>query len=139
MSLHKNRPWHILYTTFLLIALAACGSPPTPPPEAATPAPTEPRADTPEPAQPSPTPTTAAQTPPAPTPTPTLTPTPTAVPLPEAATPAPAASRCEGLAGQLEVQVLVGPADASRAHCHPRPGCRFAAAVVDFLLDEGGG
>jgi hypothetical protein len=28
------------------------------------------------------------------------------------ATPEPPASRCEGLAGQLEVQVLVGPADA---------------------------
>jgi hypothetical protein len=29
-----------------------------------------------------------------------------------ATTPAPAASRCEGLAGQLEIQVLVGPAEA---------------------------
>jgi hypothetical protein len=42
----------------------------------------------------------------------TPTPTPTVGLLPVATTPAPAASRCEGLAGQLEIQVLVGPAEA---------------------------
>jgi hypothetical protein len=44
--------------------------------------------------------------------TPTPTPTPTTKPLPIATTPAPETSRCQGLAGQLEVQVLVGPAEA---------------------------
>jgi hypothetical protein len=85
MSLHRDRSRHLLFALFFLLALAACGAPPPPPPEAATP--TEP-----------------------PAPTPTLTPTPAAGLLPVTTTPA--ASRCEGLAGQLEIQVLVGPAEA---------------------------
>jgi hypothetical protein len=110
MSLHRNRPRHALPALFLLITLAACDVNPTPPPEATTPAPTEPAAGKPETARPSHTPTTAAQEPLASTPTPTTTPAVGALPV--AITPAPAASRCEGLTGQLEIQVLVGPAEA---------------------------
>ena len=97
MSLHKNCPRRVLLAFFLLLALAACGVNPTPLPEAATRALTKPAADTPEMAQPSPTPTPTA--------------TPATGPLPVASTPTPVTSRCEGLAGQLEVQVLVGPAE----------------------------
>lgn len=96
MHLHKNRPCHVWFALCLLIPLAACGGTPTPVPE--TP-------------RPSPTPTTAAQEPQAPAATPTPTPTPTAEPLPLVLTPTSEASRCEGLAGQLELQVLVGPAE----------------------------
>ena len=121
MSVHKNRLHHFLFALVLMIALAACGGSPTPAPETATPTPTatETAAGTPEP--PAATPTSAAPEPPKATPTAapelpaataTPTPTPTPAPLPAATTPAPPASRCEGLAGQLEVQILVGPADA---------------------------
>jgi hypothetical protein len=110
MSLHKNRPRHVLLTVFLLITMAACGVNSTPPPEAATSAPTEPATSTPETARPSPTPTTAAQELLDSTPTPTATPT--VGPQSVTITPTPAASRCEGLTGQLEIQVLVGPAEA---------------------------
>lgn len=106
MSLHKSHTRPVLLSLVLLIALAACGVDPTPLPGAATP--TEPAASTPATERPSPTPTTAAREPPTSTPTPT----PTVVALPVATTPAPATSRCEGLAGQLEIQVLVGPAEA---------------------------
>ena len=110
MHLHKNRPWHILFAVLLLIAVAACGSKPTPPPEAPDPLASTPTS-TPEAQEPptaTPTPTPEAQEPLASTPTPT----PTVGPLPEAVTPESVVSRCEGLAGQLEIQVLVGPADA---------------------------
>ena len=94
MYLYKNRSWHVLFAVVLLIALAACGVDPTPPPEAQDPLAS--------------TPTPEAQGPLTSTPTPT----PTVGPLPVAITPASAASRCEGLTGQLEIQVLVGPAEA---------------------------
>jgi hypothetical protein len=94
MSLYNGRSWHVLLVFCLAVALSACGSSPTPTPEPPTRPPTAPAPDRP-----------ATETP---------TPTPTAAPLPAAATgtPAPPPSRCESLAGQLEVQVLVGPADA---------------------------
>lgn len=90
MHLHKNRPRHVGFALCLLIALAACGGSPTPAPPTATRVPAEPVE---------------------PSPTPTPTPTPTAGPLPVASTPTPPPSRCEGLAGQLEIQVLAGPAE----------------------------
>jgi len=108
MHLHNNRLLHVLFALFLLVALAACGGSPTPASETETPTLTETAAGTSATATPSPTPTSAVLEPAHPTPTPT----PTAAPLPVATTPAPEPSRCEGLAGQLEVQVLVGPADA---------------------------
>ena len=118
MSQHSNR----LLQAALTLVLAACGGSPTPAPEVATPSPTTSTAGTPagetpgltptpeaeEPASPTPTPTSAAEEPATPTPTPTSPPAPAS-----AATPLPAASGCEGLAGQLEIQVLVGPAEAA--------------------------
>ena len=68
----------------------------------------------------------------APTPTPTLTPTPTIV-VPLAATPSPKLeSRCADLSGTLEIQVLVGPAEA--VGLEP-----FAVGEIPFsVLPEGG-
>jgi len=91
MHLYQHRLQYVLSALVLLLALLACSLLPTPSPEAATP--TEPQAGAPEMATATPTPT----------PTPGLP--------PAATTPAPPPSRCEGLAGQLEVQVLVGPAE----------------------------
>jgi len=92
MRLHKNCPRYVSLTFLLLILLVACINP-TAAPETATPSPTEPAAGTSETATPTPTPTTVVQEPPPPTPTPNP-------------------SRCQGLAGELEVQVLVGPSEA---------------------------
>jgi hypothetical protein len=105
MRLYKHRLLHVLSALGFLIALLACSILPTPSPETATPTPTST-------ATPTPTPTTATQAAPTSAPTPTPTPTKETVPQPVPTTPAPEPSRCEGLAGQLEVQVLVGPADA---------------------------
>ncbi len=62
----------------------------------------------------SPSPTVTPTPLPSPTVPPPATPTPTATPESDVAvvTVPPAASRCEGLRGELEVQVLVGPAEA---------------------------
>jgi hypothetical protein len=119
MNLDNGHSWPILLILCLAVVLSACGSDPTPVPE--TPAPTakapEPDAPTAEAPTSTATPTLTPTWTPTPLPPPpatsTPTPTPTHAPLPAAptATPEPA-SRCEGLAGQLEVQVLVGPADA---------------------------
>jgi hypothetical protein len=99
MSLHHSRSWPVLLILCLALVLSACGGEATPEaePAAATAAETPP--PTPEPQEPA----AATSTP---------TPTPTAVPVVVPPTPQPAASRCQGLAGHLEVQVLVGPAEA---------------------------
>ena len=75
----------------LAALLAACGGTPTPETETVGPPPTS------EPSAPTATPTA----------------TPTAEPMMSPPTPTPSvASRCQGLGGALEVQVLVGPAEA---------------------------
>ena len=110
MNLHNHRAWYALLILALVVTLAACGGEATPEaeppaPSDTAPAPTQAATDT-----PTPTPTVEAQAPAAASATPT--PTPTTAPLPVATTPVPEASRCQGLAGQLEIQVLVGPAEA---------------------------
>lgn len=119
MKMHNGFSWYVVFVLCLAIIVSACGGDPTPTPEPPAPSPT------PEP--PTPTPTAPAPDPPA-TETPTFTPTsepqppstststpsptPTAGALPGTATPTSVPSRCKGLTGQLEVQILVGPADA---------------------------
>jgi hypothetical protein len=114
MSLHKGRSWSVLFVFLLVLALSACGGDPTDTSEPATLTPTAqapdiPPTDTPTPTL-TPTPTPEAQQPAAPTPTPT--PTTPSPPQQLTATPTSPPSACEGLNGQLEVKVLVGPADA---------------------------
>lgn len=111
MSLSTGRTWHILLIFCLAVALSACGGTPTPQAEPATAIPT----------------VTASAVAPTATPTATFTPTPPAEPqAPPTATRTPAepqppptathtpapASACHGLAGELEIQILVGPAEA---------------------------
>jgi hypothetical protein len=115
MNLRSGRTWCLLLVVCLVISLSACGSTPTPQPEPVPSSPTAPAPESPATATSLPGPTAEPQEPAVVTPTPTSTPTPTPTPAaaPLTATPQPtAASRCEGLAGQLEVQVLVGPAEA---------------------------
>lgn len=112
MNLYNCRLLHVLLTLCLAVAFVACGDGPTSVPDVATRRPTtaattsadetsDPTStsETREPATATPTPTSAV------VPTATATSTPTAGPLP-------AANRCEGLSGQLEIQVLAGPAEA---------------------------
>jgi hypothetical protein len=105
MTTTTCKRWLLLGALSLLLA-GACNPTPTPP--ADQPSPASPGAAT----LPSATSTAAAQ--PQATLAPTPTPTPTVVPLGAATpTPAPPASRCEGLSGELEIRVLVGPAEAA--------------------------
>jgi hypothetical protein len=101
MNLCNGRAWHILLILCLTVTLSTCGGTPTRQPVAPEPPAT---------ATPAPTPLPEPQERAAATSTPT--PTATAGTLPGVSTPASTASRCEGLTGQLEVQVLVGPAEA---------------------------
>ena len=104
---HRNsRFWKLAPIVLLAVLLVACGG--TPAPEAAT-------ATQPPPAAPSdePTATATEPVPAAEAATATPTPTPTAEPVVIPDTPTPSVvSRCQGLSGTLEVQVLVGPAEA---------------------------
>lgn len=121
MGFKTRETWIVLLVVIALaFLLAACGAPPTADVKEATTTPDS-GPDAP-PASPTPSPTaspTASPPPPPPAvttqqPPPTDTPTPT--PTPAAAihsTPAAPASRCDGLSGALELQVLVGPADAA--------------------------
>lgn len=120
MSPHSDRFLHVLLVLGLAVILVACGGSPTPVPEEAPPSPPTATVGTPAEETAAPTATSEAEEPASPTPTSeaeepaTLTPTPTSTPASASAgTPLPAASRCAGLAGQLEIQVLVGPAAAA--------------------------
>lgn len=104
MNLRNGRAWYIVLILCLATTLSACGDTPTPQAEPITSSPTAPPPESTATATSMPTPSTEPQEPAAATSTPT--PTPSAGPLPAAA------SRCEGLAGQLEVLILVGPAEA---------------------------
>lgn len=107
MKHSDTHSWRLLLVLCLVAILTSCGGSPSPEIEATNPAPT---------AEPQDTANTATPTVPAPaatTVTPTPSPTPTAEPLVLTATPSPPAfSRCQDLGGTLEVQVLVGPAEA---------------------------
>ena len=91
----------VLFTAFIL---SACGGTPTPQAEPPTSSPAAPEAESPA--------TAAPSEPEQPTATPTATPTPTPGAAPAVPTTPSESSRCAGLAGQLEIQVLVGPAEA---------------------------
>jgi hypothetical protein len=104
-----TRSWRLFFALVLAALLAACGETPAQKPETTD---QPPAGKAPSPAATA-MPTVPTMEVATATPTPTPTPTPTAEPLLGPATePAPAASRCQGLAGTLEVQVLVGPAEA---------------------------
>jgi hypothetical protein len=104
-----QRRFYLLGLTLLLVwALVGCGGSPTP----ATTATFEgisPEEDQ-STATPTPTPQPPTEEPP-PSPTPTPTPTSPVVIQPTPTSP-PLTSRCQGLAGQIEVKILVGPAEA---------------------------
>jgi hypothetical protein len=111
MKRDNARSWQMVLVLFLAGLVAACGGTPTPEPETTS------GPSTANPPLVTSTPTATS----APTATPTvlvieaatMTPTPTVKPLVQPATPTlSVASRCQGLAGTLEVQVLVGPAEA---------------------------
>lgn len=111
MKSGSARSWQMVLVLCLAGLLAACGGTPTPEAETTSQPPTA--------SIPSATSTpTATFTPTATVPvieaaTVTPSPTPTAGPVMQPPTPSPSvASRCQGLAGTLEVQVLVGPAEA---------------------------
>jgi hypothetical protein len=106
MNLRNRRAWYLSIILCLAVILSACGNTPTPQAEPPTPSPTVPEAESPATATSTPDLAEAQE----PTTTPTATPTPAPA---VAITPTPAEpSRCQGLAGQLEIQVLVGPAEA---------------------------
>lgn len=110
MGFMKTRLCLVAVTLLLVLALTACGASPTP---SATPTTEE---AGPQDAQPAATPTSSPppthppteEPPPSPTPTPTPT-SPVSIQVSPPPTPS---SRCQDLAGQIEVKVLVGPADA---------------------------
>lgn len=153
MRLYPQRRWLSLLLVALVCVVAACGSTPTPGAGEATSAPP------PEPAQPTASPTatatpttaeraspTAALTatptspdtePGTPSPTPSATPTPMAG-GPITATPKPSA--CEGLRGELEVQILVGPADAVGLEPHAVGTIPFSVTSSEppYLIQGGG-
>jgi len=107
MKINSEGFWKIALVLCLAALLAACGGS-TPTPEAATATQPPPAAPSDEPAA-----TATEPVPEAETATPTPTPTPTAEPVVIPDTPTPSVvSRCQGLSGTLEVQVLVGPAEA---------------------------
>lgn len=85
----RSPSWPLLLVSTLFLLATACTSPPTPEAAPATATPTPSPTTT-----PTPTPTVAAELPPTATPT-----------------PAPIASECVGLSGELEAQILVGPAE----------------------------
>jgi hypothetical protein len=93
MNLRNRSAWYLALVFCLVVVLSACGGTPEPETESA---PSDPTAAAPESA-------------PAATATPTPTPEPAGGLVPPTDAPA---SRCQGVAGQLEVQVLVGPAEA---------------------------
>jgi hypothetical protein len=111
MNHGNTRSWRLFLVLCLATLLAACGGTPTP---EAGPTSQPPTAKPPDAASTAPaTATTTATVPTAEAATVTPSPTPTAQSLVQPATPSPSVvSRCQGLGGTLEVQVLVGPAEA---------------------------
>lgn len=110
MNPRSGRAWYTLLLLCLAVTLSACGGTSVSQVEPSQSGPTTPAPESPAAA-------TSTATPLAPHPIATATSTSTPTPSPEppgpdAPTPPPVASRCEGLVGQLEVQVLVGPAEA---------------------------
>jgi hypothetical protein len=104
MNLRNRHARYILLTLCLAITLSACGGSPEPQAEPVTRSPT---------ALPAQSPATATSTPvPSAVPQERATATPTTAPLPDVTPQPTAASRCAGLAGSLEIQILVGPAEA---------------------------
>ena len=108
MNPRSARACYILPILCLAITLSACGGTPTPQAQPVTSSPTAAPPEVQATAASTPTPSAESQAPVAATPT--LTTAPAAVPQPTAPK---AASRCEGLVGQLEIQILVGPAEAA--------------------------
>ena len=101
MRTHNGRLFYVFFVLCMIVFLAACT--PTSAPGTTTPESAAAATDTPTPT-PSSTPTVVV----IPTATATLTPTPLSggdLTSPDEA------SRCEGLTGELEIQVLVGPAE----------------------------
>lgn len=136
---HRERWPELLVVALLAGSLAACGAPPTADVKEATATPDagvgEPPAS-PTPA-PTPTPTNVATEEPLPADTPTPTPTPVvAVQI----TPTAPASRCDGLSGTLELQVLVGPADAAGMEPFAVGSAPFAVVANQppYLIEGGG-
>jgi hypothetical protein len=109
---HGNtRSWQLFLVLCLATLLAACGGGPTPEPGTTSQPPTAESPDATSTA--TATATATATIPTAEAATVTPSPTPTAESLVQPATPSPSVvSRCQGLGGTLEVQVLVGPAEA---------------------------
>jgi hypothetical protein len=137
----------LLVVISLAVLLAACGAPPTADVKEATATPdSEPDAplasatpsSTPSPT-PSPTPPPPAVTTQEPPPTDTPTPTPTAAAAIQI-TPTVLASRCEGLSGMLELQVLVGPAAAADMEPFAVGSAPFSvvASQPPYLVQGGG-
>lgn len=113
MKQSNTRTWWPWLVLCLAALLAACGGTPAPDAGTTSQPPTAEPAEATSTATAAATPTATATVPAAETAAMTPTPTPTAEPVVLPATPSPAvASRCQGLAGTLEVQVLVGPAEA---------------------------
>ena len=112
MGFKQQRRGLLLLAVALALSLAACGNSPTPGADQATTVPptegVEPTASAPPTATPTQAPIPTEEPPPSPTPT--YTPTPAAA---IEITPPSPSSRCEGLAGDVEIQVLVGPAEAA--------------------------
>jgi len=104
MNLRNRRSLYLSIILCLAVILSACGGTPTPQAEPPTSSPAAPEAESPA--------TAAPSEPEQPTATPTATPTPTPGAAPAVPTTPSESSRCAGLAGQLEIQVLVGPAEA---------------------------
>jgi len=112
MNTRRCRFWPLFLMICLAATLVACERfSPTPAPAATTHAPTAMPADTPTEEPPTPTATSEPEEPTAVAATATPTSTPT-VEAGGAGGATPSDSRCAGLAGELEIQVLVGPAEA---------------------------
>lgn len=144
MGFKHRQNWPALLAVLLLVLLlAACGASPTADVKEATATPDAGPGESPA----SPTPTFTPTHTPTPVavvteePPPTDTPTPT--PLPPAAghsTPTVPPSRCAGLSGTLEMQVLVGPADAAGMEPVAVGNAPFsvAASQPPYLIQGGG-
>ena len=114
MTMKARIPLLLLLALWLAFSMAACCPKPPAPPDQATP--TAGSATSKPPGSPTPTPTLAprgptpevTEVPGSPTPTPTLVPGRTGPSQPE-----PSSNPCVGVSGDIEVRVLVGPADAA--------------------------